>query len=106
MSDFEYECEHCHVVTEAERMSWPDLCDRCHWRANLGANFAAAGMAAVLELMYESYTSSIDLLRRHSFADSWLAIGMAATLDKIAEADCCHQGIAVDAVDTMREAVS
>lgn len=48
VSYFEYECEQCHVVTEAERMSWPDLCDRCHWRANLGANFAAAGMAAVL----------------------------------------------------------
>lgn len=48
MSDFNYECEQCHVVTEAERMSWPDICDRCHWRANLAANLAAAGMAAAL----------------------------------------------------------
>lgn len=78
----------------AETCSWcdGDSCWVCGyadgreaaWPLNLSANLAAAGMAATLEerleLMYESYTSSIDLLRRHSFADSWLAIGMAATL--------------------------
>jgi len=46
-----YRCEGCFRETDADEMSWPDVCDHCYWRANLAANLAAAGMAAAIEDM-------------------------------------------------------
>lgn len=45
---YAYRCHGCSALVPQGQINWPDVCDHCYWRANLSANLAAAGMAAVL----------------------------------------------------------
>lgn len=71
----------CFRETDADEMSWPDVCDHCYWRANLSANLAAAGMAAAIA-------------RPPERCDCYLEDGFPR------ECSSCHD------IRTMREAVS